>query len=159
MLTVSELKNLVNYDPGSGIVTWKARPRVRAGKIVGSIHSAGYLEARIGGCRVYLHRVGWALMTGTWPDGQIDHINGDRNDNRWSNLRLADQQHNSANMKKRANNKCGWKGVVRRSNRWLAYIHIGGKTHYLGTFSHAVEAHNAYVARAKQEWREFSRAS
>lgn len=105
------------------------------------------------------HRWAWKLMTGEWPAGQIDHINGVRDDNRWSNLRLATPAQNAQNCGKRAENKSGFKGVSwdKTAEKWVAQISINGKSKRIGRFKTPEEAHAAYVAAAKALYGEFAR--
>jgi hypothetical protein len=163
MLSIEALRAVVAYDHSTGQVVWIARSgkKSRIGQPVGSAHSQGYREASILGHRLFVHRVVWALMTGAWPVGLIDHINGDRADNRWSNLRLATPQMNSANMRRRPNNRSGFKGVVRGRNgeKWLAFIHVSGKTQYLGTHKTPEEAHQTYLEAAKRHFGDFARSA
>ena len=95
-------------------------------------------------------------MYGTWPENQIDHINGVRHDNRIDNLRDVLQSTNAQNQRKpSATNKCGFLGVNfhKCSNRWIAQIHVQGKKKHLGLFDTPKEAHEAYVT-AKRELHE-----
>ena len=159
-ISTKRLKQLVSYDPITGIFRWKYTwGRAIEGNSVGSAHSQGYIQANIDRHRVFLHRIAWQYVHGVVPKGQIDHINGDRLDNRIVNLRLATQQQNSANMRRRPNNKSGLKGVVRFKNRWRCYVHVNGKTRYLGTFKSKNEAHSAYVSAAVHHFGKFARAA
>ena len=155
-MKTKRLREIVDYDPETGILRWKKRN----GNIVGSRHSQGYRETRIEGHRCYVHRIIWQYVYGSTPKNQIDHINGDRSDNRLCNLREATQQQNSGNMKIRSNNKTGIKGVCksRKGNKWLAYIHLNYKTRYLGTFNNPERAHAAYLNAASKAFSEFVRS-
>lgn len=159
----SDIDRFVLYDPEAGTFTRLAKANVRGkgriGDLVGSMHSGGYLEMQIDGRRMFGHQAAWLLMTGEWPTFQIDHINGDRSDNRWSNLRRSTQQQNSANMKRRSNNKSGYKGVVRTPNgKWAAFIHVKRKTHALGTYDCPRVAHRAYIMASRFAWGNYARA-
>lgn len=155
------VKSRLDYDPETGLLRWKAKKGSRrSGKIAGSDHSGGYRELSCNNYRMFAHQAIWAIMTGDWPDFQIDHRNGVRSDNRWDNLRAARQTQNSANMMRRRNNKSGYKGVVENAKgKFLAYIHTKGKTQYLGTFPTAQKAHQAYCDAAQSEWGSYARAS
>jgi hypothetical protein len=157
MIPTERLKELVDYDPDTGIFRWK---NTRGRKIIGSAHSQGYREAKIDGHRVYLHRLAWLYIYGSAPERQIDHINGVRSDNRICNLRLATQQQNSGNSRISKNNKSGVKGIVidKRNGAIRAYIHVDYKTRYLGTFQTREDAHAAYIKAAKEHFSEFARA-
>ena len=97
-------------------------------------------------------------MTGAWPDGFVDHANGDRADDRWANLRLATAAENCANAAIRRDNPSGAKGVRRYGSRWQARIGRGGQTH-LGTFDTQAEAMQAYERAATAIYGDFARLS
>ena len=105
--------------------------------------------------------VAWAWMTGEWPDAVIDHINGDKRDDRWTNLRLATPAENNANKGMQKNNTSGFKGVVwlKNEGKWRAMLQRrrGEKGIYLGMFETAEEAHAAYVAEVRRVYGEFAR--
>lgn len=136
-LTADDLRRLVDYDPETGIFTWKiSRRGVNAGERSGCVNAEGYVL--IGVCKkLYLaHRLAWLYMTGTWPECTIDHRNGQRSDNRWVNLRPATYSENNANTGLRGNNSSGVTGVAfeRRRKRWRAYITTGKRRLELGRF-------------------------
>lgn len=160
-LTHEEIKRLVSYDAATGVMTWNARPdRDRmwntrfAGKEIGAVHSSGYRYANFCGKVRTAHRLAWFWMTGEWPVGQVDHINRDRSDNRWENLRLATQHQNSANQGLRGNNTSGVTGVSwqKKTSKWYAYIKVGYQAINLGTFDTKAEA---IAARRKAELKHF----
>ena len=94
------------------------------------------------------HRLAWLYVHGAWPTGQIDHINGDRGDNRISNLRDVTPALNTQNQRRaaRSNKSSGLLGVTANRGRWLAQISIGGKSRNLGRYATPEEAHAVYVA-------------
>jgi hypothetical protein len=155
MLTADQLKELLEYDPDTGVLRNRAN-----GRSIGWRHSAGYRQCMIGKKKYFIHRLAWLYAHGHLPKEQIDHINGDRSDNRICNLRIATQKQNSANMKIRSNNKVGFKGVSRinRSKPFFASIHVDGKTKYLGIFATAEEAHEAYLLAARMYFGDYARA-
>jgi len=160
MLTQELLKEFTEYDPDTGIFRWRKLSGYKGfvGKTIGSVHSEGYLEAMIARHRCFLHRAAWLYMTGEMPR-YIDHINGDRTDNRWQNLRNASAQQNKANAKVNKNNKSGTKGVhLDHRNLWVAFICVNRKSIYLGSFTNKDEAHAAYVEAANKHFGEFARA-
>lgn len=112
MHTFEQLSSVLKYDPQSGEIVWIKRPanRVFIGKEAGAMKD-GYKVIRYGRANYRAHRLAWLLMTGAWPKESIDHINGDRSDNRWSNLREADPSENMWNQRKRSDNASGVKGV------------------------------------------------
>ena len=137
-LTQSELKELVRYNPETGGFTWLKRISIRVivGKEVGNVNAAGYRETRIKGNRYYMHRLAWLYMTGKMPTA-IDHINRNRSDNRWINLRDVPHQVNMTNCCKRKTNKSGHPGVwfCKKTEKFHAYINHLGKRKHLGSFN------------------------
>ena len=89
MLTQSELKSLLHYDPETGLFTWIAplSNRVQVGDVCSTVAPIGYILIGVRGQKLYAHRLAWLYMTGEWPENQIDHINCVKTDNRWANLR------------------------------------------------------------------------
>jgi hypothetical protein len=125
----AEASQLFSYDPETGLVIRKV-----SGVEVGSETSDGYLSVYRKGKNYKLHRVAWLLTYGDWPEEFIDHINGDRQDNRLQNLRLADNSENLMNCVVYSNNKSGVKGVCWDSKRskWRVTLTTGKKTEHLG---------------------------
>lgn len=147
---IDVLRARLAYDAGTGAFTWTNGPR--AGKAAGSKNSLGYVQIRTAGGSYYGHRLAWALTTGAWPMRDIDHINGDRADNRLSNLRDVPRRVNLENMRSaRADNTSSRiLGVEGRGKRYRARIQVNGSMLPLGTFATAEEAHGAYVAAKRQ---------
>lgn len=156
-LTQEEVSALLTYEPETGVFRWKERPKEmfsirecdcgiwnknNAGKVAGSKTNRGYLRIKIGGVPYLSHRLAWLLMTGAWPELEIDHINGIKTDNRWLNLRAADRIINLANMGLYKNNRSGIHGViwVESKARYEVSIQRFGKTHYLGRYTDFFEA-------------------
>lgn len=107
----------------------------------------GYLRLRLRGIRIAAHRLAWALHFNLWPDGEIDHINGDKQDNRIENLRDVPSFVNKQNLRSATKrNKLGVLGVHQRQGRFRADISIDGAAKAIGTFASADEAHAAYLA-------------
>lgn len=154
-ISPADLARLLSYDKDSGELKWKPRPNARpewntkyANKPAFTAkHKTGYRWGSIGNRQYLAHRVAFALVTGEWPD-VIDHINGDRQDNRWPNLRNVSQVENCRNAKMSRNNKSGYNGVYwdNRWQRWKARITVDRKNRSLGTFNCATAA---AVARIK----------
>ena len=145
------LKEVLSYDKHSGELFWTdAAPKPVKGKKAGT-KSMGYFRIRYEGKFYKSHRVAWLLAHGNWPEGEIDHINGDKLDNRLCNLRDVSKSVNQQNLKQaKACNKVGLLGVSIKGNRFVAQIKINQKKLWLGTFVTATEAHEAYV-KAKRE--------
>jgi uncharacterized membrane protein len=160
-LTPSDVKELITYDPVTGKawhnhrdVKWfkngkqsaewvcKRWNSTYAGKEIVRKDFYGYISPVIKAVSFKLHRLIWAYMTGEWPKGDIDHINGKRDDNRWENLRDVSRSQNLKNSKKRMDNASGVTGICKDSSRkkWIVTITSKGKTKYLGRFSSFEEA-------------------
>ena len=159
-LTVDRLRALLEYNPDTGVFTRRVTTSSRAiaGAAVGTISGNGYLQFRVDG-RIYLaHRLAWLYMTGQWPDRDIDHIDGTRNNNQWKNMRAATRSQNIANSGIWKSNRTGHKGVVQdRTLAWRAAITIDGKYLALGTFQTKEQAHAAYRTAAVNHFGEFAR--
>lgn len=148
-ITYEMARELVHYDPETGIVTWMPRPRERfasdlsfasfkatcEGRPVGHISNTGYLATRLEQKMCLVHRLAWLWMTGEWPD-TIDHINHDQADNRWCNLRNVTVAENAKNGRLAKNNSSGVSGVSysARDRRWMATIKANGRANHLGCF-------------------------
>lgn len=155
-LTPQRLRELLDYDPATGVFTWRMNsPRggwMRAGKVAGTPHSQGYVFIRFD-CQYYFaHRLAWFWLHGCWPEFHIDHVDGNRANNAAQNLRDVTQTVNMQNIKRAPRNSSN--GILGASphgkSGFCARIRIQGKTRYLGTFGSAEEAHQAYL-RAKRE--------
>jgi hypothetical protein len=108
---------------------------------------------------VYLgHRLVWLYHNGCWPSKFLDHIDGDRENNRIENLREASRTDNNRNVSRQRNNTSGFKGVslMKRDNVWIAQITVNRKNYYLGRFSTPEEAYAAYCKAAKELHGEFA---
>ncbi len=146
------LRELLDYDAETGRFVWRqANKRVKAGTVAGYVGNDGYVRIRASGTRFLAHRLVWFYVHGTWPAGEIDHINGDRSDNRIANLRDVSRLTNRQNMRRaQADNRSGLLGVSLTNNRCKASIRSGGKNHHLGYFASPEAAHAAYVAAKRQ---------
>lgn len=137
-LSAAFVRDILNYDPVTGVFTWRVTRanHVKAGSMVGSRGERGVVGIGIGGKRRIAHRLAWLWMTGSLPDCQIDHIDGNPANNVWSNLRKATAAQNRWNS--RPCGKSGAKGVRAprpKHSGWSAQVHLGGRTHHLGTFA------------------------
>jgi hypothetical protein len=142
MITQAELKKHLHYDPTTGVFTRLIHQRrSAAGSVVGDIKSAGYRYIGVCKCRYRAHRLAWLYMTGAFPTFQIDHDDGDRDNNRWKNLNAADNTSNGRNQRLRSNNTSGICGVYWRDdlNAWVGKICVDGETIHLGVFSNKAE--------------------
>lgn len=154
-LTAARLRELLSYDPDTGTFRWRySRQKAKAGSVAGSLHrTAGYILIGIDGHHHYAHRLAWLYTTGGWPSNTIDHIDGDRKNNRWSNLRDVPHSVNVENVRKpRRHSASQLLGArqCKKSGRWDSHITINKRLIYLGSFATAREAHEAYLA-AKRE--------
>lgn len=149
-ITPELLHDLLQYNPLTGEVTWKVGRRgIRAGSRAGSLQTAGYWQVCIEGRKYLVHRIIWMMMTGSWPEQLVDHKNGIRTDNRWSNLRASTPSLNQQNRTK-AGGRAGLMGVTTISEKkFRATISVRGRDIHLGMFDTKEEAHSAYLA-AKQ---------
>lgn len=162
-LTASRLRELLNYESETGQFRWKIKPNrstVR-GSIAGGRHSLGYGSISIDDRDYLAHRLAWLYVHGRWPKHQIDHINGDRSDNRLENLREADNSENNRNRGVQKNNKSGFKGVGfhKQTQKWRAKIKLHGKNYHLGLFDEVEDAARAYSAAAERLHGDFARIS
>ena len=153
ILTQEHLKELFNYDPGTGNLVRLVRTSSNAniGDIVGYKNTNGHLQVRINGKYLLVHRVIWLYMNGSWPLCQIDHVNGVRTDNRLKNLREVSSAENSQNRRNaHSNNITGLLGVSPHGKNYQTAILANGKRKYIGTFKTPELAHEAYL-KAKRE--------
>lgn len=155
----SDLWATVHYDPLSGHFTHLLNrgSRARAGSQAGHLDKrSGYCRLKIDGVAYEAHRLAWLYMTGNWPY-MVDHISGDRSDNRWCNLREVDAYQNMMNRKVSKNNIVGVKGVSPTlSGRYVACIRVRKKPIHLGTFDTVEEASKAYQDAAKKYFGEYA---
>lgn len=139
------LKKQFHYDPATGIFTRiSGRYSILNGKPSGTKRPDGYLQVSIHNKRYFLHRLAWLYVQGEWPPEQIDHLNGNRADNRLCNLRPASARQNTANRRRA-------KGVYKQKNRWQASC--GGI--HIGSFKTEHDARAAYIFAAKERYGEF----
>jgi hypothetical protein len=154
------VREWVRYDPETGDLLWLKRyGRREAGAVVGTPHSKGYLMFRLRGRAYFNHRVAFFLATGRWPT-TVDHISGDKRDNRWANLREATVGQNLRNQVA-TTSRSGFRGVTydragKRVKRWIAKIKHEGRTKQIGYFHTAEEAGAAYRAESLRLHGEFS---
>jgi hypothetical protein len=160
-MTLDELRRYMTYDPETGVFvrTGLVKTSKRAGSVVGRIDQKGYRVTMIRYHYYLLHRVAWLFHYGQWPPADIDHINGDRADNRISNLRLATRKENSRNRKLHYTNTSGFRGVTwdRSKMRWKAKITVNGKSRTLGNYVDIADAAAAYEKAAAVHYGEFRR--
>lgn len=162
-MSQGDWRSLVSYNPATGQFYWLvSRGRVKVGDLAGrpNSHKPPYLDIRFEGRNYRAHRVAWLLTYGLWPENSIDHINGDRCDNRVCNLREATISQNQMNKGRNPRNPTGLKGVSRNaSGSYRSLIKVGQKQIYLGSFPTAESAHRAYCEAAGNLHGEFAKLS
>lgn len=158
-LTQDRLKEVVDYNPCTGGFTRKiTQGGMSVGSPSGAQHHTGYILISIDGKRYAAHRLAWLYINGEWPNGQVDHINRIKNDNRVSNLRESTRSQNYANSPKKVTNKSGYKGVFwnKVSQKWVSEISVNKVRYFLGYFKNKNEAALAYNGKAKELLGEFA---
>lgn len=139
-LTQADAHELLDYSPDTGIFMWKKKRRgVRQNTVLGTDNGFGYLRITVLGTSYYAHRLAWLYQFGEWPKDEIDHINGNKSDNRISNLRSVTGSQNAQNKQKAAG--VSWH---KRAKKWQAHVCIYKKRRYLGLFESFDEAKKAY---------------
>lgn len=161
MLTADEARRLFDYEPDTGRLTWRVTlcNRAVAGSVARTKNDSGYFLVRVKGRAYRQHRVAWLIMTGSWPADEIDHVNGDRSDNRWCNLRPATRVQNAQNTARPKNATNDRRGVIwhKRAQKWVAQISVDGVTRYIGSYADQNEASRAYENAAKHLRQDFAR--
>lgn len=148
-LTQKRLKYLLKYDPATGLFTRRVRTSQmnRAGEIAGTRTGLDYVRISVDGLMYLGQRLVWLYVHGEVPVGDLDHIDGDKQNNRLSNLREVSRSVNMQNISAaRANNKSGLLGVCRHGKNYRAQIKLDGVRHTLGSYKTPEEAHAAYIA-------------
>lgn len=169
-LTFESLREVLDYDPDTGIFLWKAReattPSIKmwngryAGKKAGGLYR-DYIEIAIDDENYYGHRLAVFYMTGEWPEHGVDHEDLDGSNNTWTNIRSATKSQNAANTTFYKTNTSGIKGVCwhKRARRWQAQIKCQGKYKFLGTFKSKEAAGEVYAKAARELFGDFARVT
>jgi hypothetical protein len=174
-ITPSELRQLLDYNPETGVLTWRVRGRewfpsnnshaVWNSRWAG--RPAGWLSASTGYHTVMVlrksysaHRVAWAIHYGSWPEGEVDHADTNRLNNKVTNLRVASHSQNQANGKAYKNNKTGFKGVYwdPKAEVYSVQIRANRRLTTVGRFRCLEEAVAAHAKAHRERFGEFSRA-
>lgn len=165
-LSFGWVREMFRYDPDTGIMSWALAPSPwlshMIGTRVGSIYknSGGYRIVKIGYIPFKVSRLIWFYVNGVWPEAFVDHVNGDRDDDRLLNLREATCTQNNFNRSIKCTNKLGVKGVsydpVRQ--KYCAFISKDRKNKNLGRFDSLEEAKRAYDSAASLAFGDFARA-
>ena len=149
LISATELRALLNYNPTTGVFTWATSAGgVLPGSIAGNKNSNGYMVVGLGGVKYRQHRLAWLHTYGEWPIGMIDHVNGDRTDNRISNLRDVSRTINMQN--RRAASIASASGVLgvyfsRKCGGYMASVTTGGKKKRRGPYASIERAAAAYL--------------
>jgi len=155
-LTQEQLHAVLHYHPDTGAFTWRERDRgcfeierlwktfnARfAGNPAGSLEPTGYTTIKVHTIKFYAHRLVFLYITGRFPPQAVDHINHQRSDNRWVNLREATVTENQRNQTLARNNTSGYMGVCwhNGNKRWYARIMVDRKIIFLGQFKEIEDA-------------------
>ena len=150
LVTHARLLRVLRYDPQSGLFVWLVNhPPMKVGDVAGCAMSHGYIAISVDGCKYLAHRLALFYVLGRWPDGDVDHINGNVSDNRFANLRAISHAANLQNMRRpRADNKTsGMLGVSLDRSRglWRAQITVRGVNKFIGRFKTKERAYAAYL--------------
>ena len=151
-LSLERLRQVLRYEPETGNFYWIHRDTIKKklGTNASIIRSHGYLNICIDSTYYYTHRLAWFYVYGEWPK-VIDHIDGDKTNNRIENLRSVSQKCNVENvLKTRKHNKSGILGAVKSKYGFYARLTSQGKQIYLGHYKTAEEAHNVYLKAKRQ---------
>jgi hypothetical protein len=149
-LSADRLREMLDYDPLTGIFRWKKRQRnntCNVGQVAGTTpNNQGYCRVALDGRQYRAHRLAWLHVYGEWPAQDIDHIDRNRANNAIANLRDVSNRRNSWNTGTRSTNKTGLAGTYgpTRYSKYIAQISHAGRRIYLGTFETPQEAHAAY---------------
>ena len=160
-LSGATLEWLLSYDPQTGHfhhLTARGGRSGGVGAIAGTRMSTGYIGIKLPDRLVLAHRLAWLWMTGKWPDREIDHINGDRADNRWSNLREATRSQQAQNGAMRSTNTSGRIGVFLDKSRqkWVADVTLYGKSVFRNRYDSFQEACVARESAERKAFGEFA---
>ena len=153
-LTAETLRALLDYELDGGIFRWRvSRQRIQIGAVAGAVNSDGYIVIRINGTLFKAHRLAWLYTHGVMPTHDIDHLNGNKADNRITNLRDVSRSVNMQNQTRAGRGSAsGLLGVSwnKRVERWHASIWVNKRKQHIGYFNTADEAHAAYLAAKLQ---------
>lgn len=158
---VDFVRKMLYYNKRTGVFLWKQAPSswYETGKRADRKGTGGYRVIRLNKRDYFVHRIAWLYVTGSWPRFFIDHLNGKRADNRWTNLREATLVENLYNQKRSKNNKSGIKGVSwdKRRKKWRAVLVYNRGFKHLGYYEKKADAGFAYVKAAKEYFKNFWR--
>lgn len=142
-ITQDRLKELLYYNKQFGIFVWKNdKGRSKKGTVAGTLTNRSYIKIKIDGALYTAHRLAFLFVCGRLPSDQVDHINGVRSDNSFSNLRECTPQENNLNQKIGSRNNSGVMGVRfnKKSQSWVSYIYMNRIQIHLGSYCDLFEA-------------------
>lgn len=161
-LTAARLREVLNYDSETGVFTRRTRTSnaTKVGDVAGSYTRKGYLMVGVDHGSYQAHRLAWLYVFGSWPDGELDHADGNRGNNSIGNLRRASRKENCFNQGKRKHNTSGFKGVSWHHGlgKWRARIAAHGGRLHLGYYDTAEDAGRAYETAATKFHGAFAKA-
>lgn len=162
MITQERLKQLLSYDPDTGVFVWiehYRRPDM-VGRIAGSLGGGGYICICVAGQKYKAHLLAWLFVHGSWPSRHLDHKNRVKTDNRIDNLREASKAQNEQNKGIRSSNTSGQTGVYwsGAAKKWQAYITVDQRARYLGVFTEKQQAIDVRLKAERQYFGEFASA-
>lgn len=161
-ITLERLKEVLSYDCQTGIFIWRVQLgwKGRVGQPAGTRHCGGYVSITIDRTAYLAHRLAWFYVTGRWPTDQIDHLDCDRSNNSFCNLREATNSQNNQNRRK-LGGRSKFKGVSWHiaNRRWESRIKRDGRQIRLGLFRTEEEAHAAYCKAAEEMFGDYARAA
>lgn len=153
IITYEQLIKVLEYAPDTGIFIWKEHRGANApiGGIAGNLSPSGYWDIKVGGHSYRAHRLAWLYMTKAWPTDLIDHIDRDKLNNKFSNLRDVTRSLNALNSKLRIDNVSGTKGItITEDSTWVSQLTVDKINYYLGVFKTPEEAIEARQLKVKE---------
>lgn len=148
--SIDRIKEVLDYNPETGVFTWKKHRKSNlVGSVAGCTSGKGYVRICVDFVSLKAHRIAWLFVYGEWPSGDVDHINGNKSDNRICNLRCVTRSENMQNLKRanKNNKSSGLLGVTWSKSRscFVAGIWLNGRRKHLGVFDDPQVAHQAYL--------------
>lgn len=152
MITQEYLKSVLHYNEITGVFTWKVSnsKKLKVGSIAGWYNTRGYVQITIKNKKYTAHRLAWLYMYGTDPKAQIDHVNGNKEDNRIDNLREVNNRENNQNKTVHRNGRLVGYSLHKNTKKYQARVNVNKKVIHIGLYNTPQEAHEAYVKKLKE---------